>query len=163
MRIEWKEESALVILRKLKSIQQTLEAGEQKSSLVRNALAEADPDGSNKRIKAIGEAFEATVVKLKRVIENVDEMTKATNRMINLFEDSERDAIRLLRSLEEGFRAGKMEPRHTGLGTAYAIVDTVAQLPIELPEPVVMPAARVSAFGEAPDWLEALMNEYYRL
>ncbi|MBQ8110572.1 MAG: hypothetical protein IJ124_10470 [Clostridia bacterium] len=158
MRIEWKEDNARAVAVSLERIQQELEQCLQQARQVEEALREADPDGSNKRIRKIDAKFEAAVGRLNRIAEDTAELESATNYMIRSFEDSESEVIRLLNNLDPG--KGTQErtaEASAGFIPAGRVIPHVVP-PIMFPRPRIAPVMRFSALGPTLGWLMRLLN-----
>ena len=125
---------------------------------VEDALREADPDGTNKRLKAIKARFEAAVGRIKRLTEEADRLKAATNHMILIFESSERDAIRLLNELDPGKGTEAQEGSAAGMIGQDRAVETAPELFMAFPKPRIAPAMRFSPLGQTMGWLEELMD-----
>ena len=159
MRIVWKEDSARAVSQTLEQFRQAIELYARQSCQVEAALQEADPDGSNKLLKAIGERFSAAMSRLMDVAKESEQMKEATNHMILTFESCEEQVIGVLNGLDPGRGTEAKETwRETGNG-AVARESSTGSLPIRLPRPTIGPTMRFSAFGPTMTWIEELMNQ----
>ena len=161
MRIEWRGDSAQVILAALEGIRRKMAECEQVSRQVRGALDEANPGSENKRLNAITAEYESVVNRLRDSMEDVEQLKAATGNMIQLFEDAEAEATRLLQGLDVG-----SETEESGGGaTVYQGRSPRNERPagrpgVRRPKPVIAPTGRMSALGPVPGWLAEQMERY---
>ena len=159
MRIVWKEDSARAVSQTLEQFRQAVELYARQSCQVEAALQEADPDGSNKQLKAIGERFSAAMTRLTGIAKELEQVKEATNHMILTFESCEAQVIGVLNGLDPGRGT---EARGTWREAGYsapAREGSTGSLPIPLPKPTIGPAMRLGAFGPTMTWIEELMNQ----
>ena len=157
MRIEWHEDSAHAVARSLWQVQEALEEGRQMSSEVFQALNEADPDSSNRRLQVLRARFEAAVKKLSDLERESDELRGATEGMIQSFERSESEAVRTLRSLEAGTKQEEQGPAGITATPAPRPVRPRQTPPMPLPRPRIAPVMRLNPMGPILEWLMALL------
>ena len=159
MRIVWKEDSARAVSQTLEQLRQAIEMCARQSCQVEAALQEADPDGSNKQLKAIGERFSAAMTRLTGIAKESEQIREATNHMILSFESCEEQVIGVLSSLDPG-RGTEGKGIWRGAGySAPARESSTGSLPVHLPRPTIGPTMRLGAFGPTMDWIEELMKQ----
>ena len=155
MRIAWSDESAQRITGSVNEMRRQLELCVHQSRTAFNALEEANPDGSNKRLKAIESQMERVVGKLRNAMDDAMEMERNMKRMTMLFEEAEAEARRQLEGMEIGGDAER-----TGGPTGIIPVRRVTiEIPIVLPKPLIAPAPRINPIGPTPQWLIGLIQK----
>ena len=155
MRIEWHEDSARAVASMLEQIQQEMEQCTCLSQQVEDALREADPDGTNKQLKAISNRFQMAMRRIKNLAEDAEKLKESTNYMITTFENVENDVIRLLNNLTPGYG---LEDEPGVFYTSSRPEEPGEIPPILFPKPYIAPTMRFSAMGSTMDWLDALMD-----
>ena len=158
MRIVWKEDSAHAVASSLEQFLQEIEMCAQLSARVEEALKEADPDGSNRKLKAIRARFDAAALRLKRAAEDARGLQVATNHMIQAFEDCEGEVIHLLNGLDPGRAEEEASGRGAGDYGPDRREPRPADFPIAFPRPRIAPVMRFSALGPTMGWLIDRMN-----
>ena len=158
MRIAWNEDNAQAVAGAIREIRRMVENCARQSGQVRNALEEANPGGGNRALRTIETRFEQTVARLTKAAEEAAELETATNRMIMLFEDSDREVMQIVNALSVGAAAGTGEG--ASAPTRIAGYDPLPpRPPIVLPTPRIAPEPRFSVAGPVPRWLEELMDQ----
>ena len=156
MRIEWREENARAVASMLEQTRIALEESRRRRTEVEDALRRADPEGKNRKLRALRNRFEAAMTRAGEAAEEAERLREGTERMIELFEDSERDVKRLLASLEPGRgreeERGSEAPGYIPAGSRAARVS-----PIPLPRARIAPVMRMSALGPMAGWLMELI------
>lgn len=158
MRIAWNEGNAQAVAGAIKDIRHRMETCARQSGQVRRALEEANPGGGNRRLKAIEARFESAVARLNRASEEAVELETATNRMIMLFEESDREVMQIVNALNVGAAVGTGEGIHAPVRIG-GYDPQLRRPPIALPTPRIAPVPRFSAAGPVPRWLEEMMNQ----
>lgn len=153
MRIGWSEESAGIVAAGLSQLWEQMATCLDRSGEALSALEAANPGGDNKRLNAIGEALETCLTMLKRAREDSEALMHGTRTMIDTFEEVERDALRLLNSLNEG-RAMEPEARAMRAAASEAAAGHTR------PHPVLAPHAAVGSLGPVPGWLNAKLDQH---
>lgn len=161
MRIEWNGASAQLVASNLGKIHEQIEQSLQQSYAARESINDANPSGGNRRLTAIAEEFERVVVALRRAEEEADRLLTGSRRMIEAFEDAEREAVSIMENLELGIASDAMAGSAYGapLRSERTIRSVVS--PIRLPKPVVGPHLDIGPMGPMPKWLADNMDRYY--
>ena len=162
MRILWKEASAQSVAASLEQIQGQMEAAALQAERVRTALSEANPGGDDKAVNAVTERFESLMKRLSDAAADADSLLRATRSMIDIFEETERSAVRILNELDTG---RNRENGGRPSGGAYAPVahgEMPVPPPIPLPRVRIAPEARLSPLGPVMGWLVILMDKMTR-
>ena len=160
MRIIWNADNAREIKGSLEDIRSSLERSAGMSDRIHAAFAEANPNGANKRLRLLEESFDVSVRRIRTLMKETEELVRATGTMTRLFDDSEEEALRILKSLEEGTKAGMGAA--AGAAKGISTVRPAAgpgRLPIAVPSPVVAPQPRIPVYGPVPVWLRDLANK----
>ena len=162
MRILWKEASAQSVAASLEQIQGQMEAAALQAERVRTALSEANPGGEDKAVNAATERFEIIMKRLNDVAADADSLLKATRSMIDIFEETERGAVRILNELDIGRTRGDAG-RPTGAAYIPASRrEPPVPPPIPLPRVRIAPKGRLSPLGPMMGWLITLIDKTYR-
>lgn len=160
MRIEWDAESGRKISLALEKVQYQLEECEKSSVCVEEAMHEANPDGSDKRMRSIENQYETIMRRLREAINNASELNFAVRRMIDVFEETEEEAIYIVERLKT--RATVIEEWNLKNSTvAGSFIEREMPNVFEMPEAIIAPEPRIGVVGLIPGWLEDLLNEFY--
>ena len=156
MRITWSEESAGQVTAGLKKMREQMATSLSRSRQVQATLEEANPGGENKRLNALGKALEDCVARLKQAEEDAGRMLSGVRVMIDTFEETEREAVRLLANMD-GSRSAEVYGASAGGSAAGAGSMGTAELE---KESVLGPHTTVGDLGPVPGWLHKRMEEY---
>lgn len=142
MRIQWSSGAAQEMLGRLERVNQSVNDCRRQSEAVRSAMAEANPDGGNKAMKAAEERFGQLVGSLRSFEEALKAYQSAVRRADSLFEDAETEIGRLAAGLDSAQGA----PVNLESGERYVSWEPAAY--------AVMPDMRVGV-APVPEWLRA--------
>ncbi|MBE5807286.1 MAG: hypothetical protein E7317_02975 [Clostridiales bacterium] len=159
MRIKWNADRGRAVENSLEDMFDQLEALEGRLAQARAALDEANPAGDDKRLNAIARRFEAGAGRLTNVKRDTDDMRRATQRMIALFDGAENEVVRMLNELTAGSGAqadGAMG--HMPADGRRTRNEPAAQPPFRIPRARIAPVTRLMPFGPVMDWLIELIN-----
>lgn len=143
MRIQWSSSAAQEMLGRLAQVDRSMEDCLRQSSAVRAAIAEANPDGANRALRAAEEHYGLLAKRLRAFEKALEAFQSAIRRADGLFEDAETELERLAERLDDARSAPNS--RESG-GERYIRWEPSAY--------AVMPDMRVSVMP-MPDWFKA--------
>lgn len=158
MRIVWSGDAAERIIRRLKEAEEALDACVKEAQQIRRDLDEANEDGSNRRLNAITNRYEAAVARLRRTAQEADDLVKAAKRAADSFEEAEKRAVRNMNSID-GEKAAPQTGHTLGRGSAHAH-DFYIRPQVEwfVPRPMIIPTPRLDNLRPTPAWIKTLLD-----
>lgn len=160
MRIEWNGAAAQAVAADLDRIREQLDRSIQRSRTVRRTLDEANEDGRDRRLNAIAVEYEQAMLKLRQAQAEAARLQAGVRTMIDAFEDAEREATRLMNSVETGAAAGDDSGRQGPPPRAIRAPRPMVP-PIPMPRPIIGPHAVIGPLGPMPGWLADFIQRHY--
>ena len=143
MRIQWSSSAAQEMLERLAQADRSMQDCLRQSSAVCAAMAEANPDGANRALRAAEERYGLLAKRLRAFEEALEDFQSAIRRADGLFEDAETELERLAERLDDARSAPNS--RESG-GERYIRWEPSAY--------AVMPDMRLN-IAPMPEWLRA--------
>ena len=157
MRIQWNSDAIESIIRQLADAEAELSACGGNAARVREALAEANPAGDDKRLNTITERFETAMARLERLKDELDETVRDAQRANERFMEAELKNKKLVTRLD-GQRTDAED--YIKVVRRFPIRATVPQRPWKVPSPRIMPDSYNAWRIGVPEWLTQLLREY---
>lgn len=157
MRIQWNSDAIESIIRQLADAESELSACGGNAVRVREALAEANPAGDDKRLNTITERFETAMARLERLKDELDETVRDARRANERFLEAEQRNMKLVTRLD----GQKTDTEgYIKVARRLPIRATVPQRPWKVPSPKIMPDSYVAWRIGVPEWLTQLLRDY---
>lgn len=157
MRIVWSGDAAERIIRRLKEAEEALDACVREAQQIRSDLDSANEDGSNRRLNAITNRYEAAVAQLRRTAREADDLVKAAKRAAESFEDAENQVLRNIRSID-GEKAAPQTGYTAGRGFGQnGDIHIPPQIDWIVHKPLIIPVSRLDSIRPVPDWIKNLL------